>query len=42
MTKKLISMTEKELARYGVVKNLIDGKINGADASKQIGVSIQV
>ena len=34
MTKKLISVTEKELARYGIIKNLIDGKINSADTSK--------
>ncbi len=41
MTKKLISMTEKELARYGIIKNLIDKKINGADASRQIRVSVR-
>ncbi len=39
MTQKLISMTEKELSKYDVIKNLINGKINGTDASKQIGVS---
>jgi hypothetical protein len=41
MTKKLISMTEKELSRYDVIKNLIDKKINGTDASKQTGLSIR-
>ncbi|MEK9130171.1 MAG: helix-turn-helix domain-containing protein, partial [Patescibacteria group bacterium] len=39
MTQKLICMTEKELARYNIIQNLIDGKINGIDASKQIGIS---
>ncbi|MBU4369421.1 ISNCY family transposase [Patescibacteria group bacterium] len=41
MTQKLISMTEKELSRINVIQNLIDGKINGTDASKQIGISIR-
>jgi len=39
MTQKLICMTEKELFKYDVIKNLLDGKINGTDASKQVGVS---
>ena len=41
MTQKLICMSEKELLRYDIIKNLIDGKINGTDASKQIGVSVR-
>lgn len=41
MTQKLISMTEKELSRYDVVKELIDKKINGTDASKQLGLSLR-
>ena len=41
MTKKLINMTEKELSRYDVIKSLIDKKINGTDASKQIGLSLR-
>ena len=41
MTQKLISMSEKELSRYDIVKSLIEGKINGTDASKQIGVSVR-
>ncbi len=36
MAQKLICMTEKELSRYEIIKNLINGKINGTDASKQI------
>ena len=40
MEQKLISMTEKEISRHSVIKNLTDGKINGTDASKQIQVSI--
>ncbi len=39
MTQKLISMTERELKRGDVIKDLIDGKINGTDASKQIDLS---
>ena len=41
MEQKLISMTEKEISRYNIIKNLIDGKINGRDASKQICVSVR-
>ncbi len=39
MTKKLISMTEKELSRHGIIKNLIAKAINGTDAAKQLGLS---
>lgn len=39
MTQKLISMTEKELFKYDVIKNILDRKINGTDASKLVGVS---
>ncbi len=39
MKQKLISMTEKEITRHNIIQNLIDGKINGIDASKQIQVS---
>ena len=41
MAQKLIVMSQKELSRYDIIKQLIDGQINGADASKQIGVSIR-
>ena len=41
MAQKLICMTEKELSRYDVICCLIDKKINGTDASKQIGVSVR-
>ena len=41
MEQKIICMTEKELSKYEVIKDLIDGKINGTDASKQIRVSIR-
>ncbi|MDF1497792.1 MAG: hypothetical protein P1P85_00335 [Patescibacteria group bacterium] len=34
-------MAKKELDRYGIIKNLIDGKINGTDAFKQVGISIR-
>ncbi len=41
MTQKLICMTEKEITKYNVIQNLIDGKINGTDASKQTGLSVR-
>lgn len=41
MTQELITMTNRELSRYEIIKNLINGKINGTDASKQIGLSIR-
>ena len=34
-------MTEKELARYEVIENLINGKIDGTEASKQVCLSIR-
>jgi len=41
MTQELISMTTKELSRYDIIKTLIERKINGTDAAKQIGVSVR-
>lgn len=41
MTQELISMTEKELLRHGIIKSLIDGAINGTDAAKQLSLSIR-
>lgn len=41
MAQKIIVMTEKELIRGDIIKSLIDSKINGTDASKQIGVTIR-
>ncbi len=41
MAEKLITMSTQELSRYDIIKQLLDGKINGTDASKQIGVSIR-
>jgi hypothetical protein len=41
MTKKLISMTEKELSKYDVIRELIDNKINGTDASKQLNLGVR-
>ena len=41
MDQELISMSKKELSRYEIINNLIGGKINGTDASKQIGVSVR-
>jgi hypothetical protein len=39
MSQKLISMTEKELVKYDVIKDLIEGKIDGTDASKQLSLT---
>ncbi len=39
MAQKLICMSEKEWSRYDIIKNLIDGKINGTDASKQLSLT---
>ncbi|MFH1233241.1 MAG: hypothetical protein V1649_01150 [Patescibacteria group bacterium] len=39
MSKKLICMTEKEASRLSIIQNLINNKINGTDAAKQIGLS---
>ena len=41
MPRKLISMTEKELTRHSIIKDLINKKINGTDASKMIGVTVR-
>jgi len=41
MDKELICMTKKELSNYDIINNLINGKINGTDASKQIGITIR-
>ena len=34
-------MTQKELSRYEIIKKLLNGEINGTDATKQIGVSVR-
>ena len=41
MTKDLISMTNKELIRYEIVSSLIEKKINGAAAARQLNLSIR-
>lgn len=41
MTQQLITMTQKELLRYDIIQNLIDGRINGTEASKQINLSVR-
>jgi len=38
---KLITMTNKELSRYEIIKRLIGKEINGTEAAKQIGYSIR-
>ncbi len=39
MAQKLISMTKKEIIKHDVICNLLDKKINGTDASKQLGLT---
>lgn len=41
MEQKTITMTEKESKRYEIIKSLIDGVIDGTEASKQLGLSIR-
>jgi len=41
MEKEIIGMTQKDLARYQVVKNLIGKLINGTDAAKQLSLSVR-
>lgn len=41
MTQQLITMTPKELSRYGIIKNLIEKRVNGTEAAKQISLSIR-
>ena len=41
MAKELITMTQKELSRYEIIKRLIRKEINGSEAAKQIGLSVR-
>ena len=41
MGKQLITMTKKEAQRYDIIKNLINKKINGTQAAKQLNLSIR-
>jgi hypothetical protein len=41
MEKEIIGMTQKDLARYQVIKNLIAKLINGTDAAKQLALSVR-
>lgn len=41
MVQKLITMSQTEISRYDIIKQLIAGQINGTDAAKQIGVTIR-
>lgn len=41
MKNQIIGMTQKDLARYQVIKNLIAKLINGADAAKQLCLSVR-
>lgn len=38
---ELITMTQKELSRYEIIKKLIGKEINGTETAKQIGLSIR-
>lgn len=41
MKKEIIGMTQKDLSRYQVIKNLIAKLINGTEASKQLSLSVR-
>jgi len=41
MEQPLITMTQKELSRYEVIKNLVEKVINGSQAAKQTGLSVR-
>ena len=41
MEKEIIGMTQKDLARYQAIKNLIAKLINGTDAAKQLALSVR-
>jgi len=41
MEKEIIGMTQKDLAKYQVIKNLIAKLINGTDAAKQLSLSVR-
>lgn len=41
MAEESITMTNRELSRYGVIKRLIRKEINGTEASKQVALSIR-
>ena len=41
MIQELITMTQKELSRYEIIKGLIKGDINGGEAAKQLGLSVR-
>ena len=41
MENQIIGMTQKDLARYQVIKNLIAKLINGTDAAKQLCLSVR-
>lgn len=41
MTQELITMTSKELSRYEIIKGLLRKEINGAEAAKQLGLTVR-
>ncbi len=41
MKQQLITMTQKELSRLDIIQNLIDGHINGTEASTQTGLTVR-
>jgi len=41
MAQKLITMAQKELSRYEIIKRLIRKEINGTEAAKQINLSVR-
>jgi len=41
MAQELITMSNQELSRYEIIKNLISGASDGTEAAKQLGLSIR-
>lgn len=41
MRKQLITMTKKESKKYDIIKNVINKKIDGTQASIQLNLSIR-
>ncbi len=41
MEQQLITMTHQELSRYEIIQSLIAGRLNGTEASKQMGLTVR-
>ena len=41
MAQKLIIMAQKELSRHEIIKNLVNGSINGSETAIQLDLSVR-